>query len=179
MPRNSLEEILEGCKTGDSGSYRELLNLYGKRCYSYFYRLTGDSHLSEDLLGQLFIKLVKKIGTFRGDNFDAWLFTIASNIFRDYLRAKQRRQDALDGSVERARYESTQSFDEHPQSDRLQVEMEKLDADTRELIVMRFYGQLSFKEMARIRGEPLGTTLSKLHRGLAKLKELMEQNENE
>ena len=46
--------------------------------------------------------------------------------------------------------------------------------DTRELIMLRFYSQASFKEIAAIRSEPIGTTLSKLHRGLKKLQKLME-----
>jgi len=57
----------------------------------------------------------------------------------------------------------------------LQIQLEKLDAETRELIMLRFYSQLSFKEMAEMRGEPIGTTLSKVHRGLKKLRERMEQ----
>ena len=58
--------------------------------------------------------------------------------------------------------------------DRLQVQLNRLDADTRELIMLRFYSELSFKEIARVRGEPIGTALSKLHRGLKKLRVLME-----
>jgi RNA polymerase sigma-70 factor (ECF subfamily) len=58
--------------------------------------------------------------------------------------------------------------------DKLQVQLARLDADTKELIMLRFYSQLSFKEMAKIRSEPIGTTLSKLHRGLKRLRELME-----
>jgi len=52
--------------------------------------------------------------------------------------------------------------------------LSRLDADTRDLIVLRYYSELSFKEIAEMRSEPLGTALSKLHRGLKKLRELME-----
>jgi RNA polymerase sigma-70 factor (ECF subfamily) len=58
-------------------------------------------------------------------------------------------------------------------SDRLQVKLARLDADTRELIMLRFYSQLSLKEIAHMRSEPIGTTLSKLHRGLKRLRELI------
>ena len=57
--------------------------------------------------------------------------------------------------------------------DKLQIQLGKLNDDTRELIMLRFYSQLSLKEMAVIRREPIGTTLSKLHRGLKRLRELM------
>jgi RNA polymerase sigma-70 factor (ECF subfamily) len=58
--------------------------------------------------------------------------------------------------------------------DKLQVQLNRLDADTRDLILLRFYSELSFKEIAELRSEPIGTALSKLHRGLKKLRELME-----
>ena len=56
----------------------------------------------------------------------------------------------------------------------LQVALEKLDDDTAEMITLRYYGQLSFKELAQLRNEPIGTTLSKVHRGVKKLREIME-----
>jgi RNA polymerase sigma-70 factor (ECF subfamily) len=56
----------------------------------------------------------------------------------------------------------------------LQIQLDRLDKDTRELIMLRFYSDLSFKEIAEMRSEPIGTTLAKLHRGLKKLKEFME-----
>ena len=52
--------------------------------------------------------------------------------------------------------------------------LKRLDADTRELSMLRFYSQLSFKEIAKMRSEPIGTTLAKLHRGLKRLREFME-----
>ena len=69
----------------------------------------------------------------------------------------------------------TQKSDaKHEKLDRLQIQLARLDADTQELIMLRFYSELSFKEIAELRSEPLGTALSKLHRGLKKLREYME-----
>ena len=59
-------------------------------------------------------------------------------------------------------------------ADTLQIQLEKLDAETAELLMLRFYGGFSFKELAEMRSEPIGTTLSKVHRGLKRLRELME-----
>jgi DNA-directed RNA polymerase specialized sigma24 family protein len=53
--------------------------MYAGRCYGYFYRLTGDRDLSDELLSELFIKLVEKIGSYKGGAFESWLFKIASN----------------------------------------------------------------------------------------------------
>ena len=58
--------------------------------------------------------------------------------------------------------------------DDLQAALEKLDVETRELILKRYFGEMSFKELSSLNNEPIGTTLAKVHRGLKKLRSLME-----
>lgn len=149
--------------------------MYGNRCYGYFYRLTGNREKSNDLLSQLFVKLVEKIHSFKGGSFDGWIFTIASNIFRDQLRFQLRQKKLLEDKAEQIRAEKPTTRAESEVVDMLQIALGKLDAETAELLVKRFYGELSFKELAELRKEPIGTTLSKVHRGLKKLKEIMEK----
>jgi RNA polymerase sigma-70 factor (ECF subfamily) len=144
--------------------------------YGYFYRLTGNPELSDDLLSQLFVKLVTKIGSFRAGSFEGWLFKIASNLFNDHLRAKQREKKLLETRAKQLDLEPKgHTHYQDQQTDNLQIQLQKLDADTRELITLRFYSQLSFKELSKIRCEPIGTTLAKVHRGLKKLRKLMEE----
>ena len=170
-----LIEIIAGCKDGDSESFSELVDLYARRCYGYFYRLCGDRSLSDDLLGELFVKLVEKIESYKGGAFESWLFKVASNIFYDHLRSRQRQQKLLEAHKAELELEQQYArYDDGEISDKLQKQLAKLDDDTRQLIVLRFYSQMSFKEMAEMRSEPIGTTLSKLHRGLKKLRQLME-----
>lgn len=171
---DDLAQIIIGCKNKDSKCFSQIVDMYASRCYGYFYRLTGNNDLSDELLSELFVKLVEKIGSYKGGSFEGWLFKIASNIFHDYLRGKQRRKKLLDvqkKQIESRITEPKQSDNE--QIDKLQIQLRKLDTNTRELIMLRFYSQLSFKEIAVIRSEPIGTTLAKLHRGLKKLRELM------
>jgi len=171
---DDLAQIIIGCKNKDSKCFSQVVDMYASRCYGYFYRLTGNNDLSDELLSELFVKLVEKIGSYKGGSFEGWLFKIASNIFHDYLRGKQRRKKMLDvqkKQIESRIIEPKQSDNE--QIDKLQIQLRKLDTDTRELIMLRFYSQLSFKEIAVIRSEPIGTTLAKLHRGLKKLRKLM------
>ena len=172
---NNLAEIINGCKAGEAESFEKLIDIYARRCYGYFYRLTGNNEVSDDLLSELFVKLVGKISSYKGGSFESWLFKIASNIFHDYLRGKQRRKKLLEvrkRQLETKIAETGKAEDER--IDKLQIQLEKLDADTRELIMLRYYSQLSFRELAQMRSEPIGTTLSKVHRGLKKLRELME-----
>ena len=170
-----LTRIITGCKKGNAECFSQLVDIYSRRCYGYFYRLTGRREISDDLLSELFVKLVEKISSYKGGSFESWLFKIASNVFHDYLRSKQRYKKLLE--VQKKQLESEVTEPKHSEDDRadkLQKELDKLDADTRELIMLRFYSQLSFKEIAEMRSEPIGTTLSKLHRGVKRLRELME-----
>ena len=82
---DEIAQIIVGCKAGDSESFEKLIDMYAGRCYGYFYRLTGNRQVSDDLLSELLFKLVVKIGSFKGGSFTAWLFKTASNIFHDYL----------------------------------------------------------------------------------------------
>ncbi len=172
-----LTRIIAGCKSGDADSFAQMVDIYARRCFGYFYRLTGDRDLSEELLSILFMRLVEKIGSYQGGSFESWLFRIAANIFHDHLRARKRRKNLW--NARRTELESLptglpKSDGKDERLDRLQVQLDRLDADTRELIMLRFHSELSFKEIAKLRSEPIGTTLSKLHRGLKKLRELME-----
>jgi RNA polymerase sigma-70 factor (ECF subfamily) len=173
-----LEEIIAGCQEGDAESFSRLVDLYSRRCYGYFFRMTGSRAVSDDLLSELFVKLVEKIGTFKGESFDSWLFKVTSNVFHDYLRRKYRdgkviesRKEELEERIKQEQRRGSRKEDE--QMDKLQEKIERLDGQTRELIMLRFYSQLSFKEIAKMRGEPIGTVMSKVHRGVRRLRELM------
>ena len=168
--------MITGCKDGDGESFSQIVDMYSGRCYGYFYRLTGNREVSDDLLSELFVKLVQKIKSYHGGSFENWLFRIASNLFYDYLRVKQREKKLLEyQQQQQLELEKPPSrHDDSERIDKLQVQLGKLDADTKELIMLRFYSQLSFKEIAQMRSEPIGTTLSKMHRGLNKLRKVME-----
>ena len=172
---DGLARIIKGCKNGDAKCFSQVVDLYANRCYGYFYRLTGNKDLSGELLSELFVKLVEKITSYKGGSFESWLFRIASNIFNDYLRSKQRQKKLLDFHKEQLESEITEPKKSgNEKIDLLQIQLKKMDADTRELIMLRFYSELSFKEIAKMRSEPIGTTLAKMHRGMKKLRELME-----
>ncbi len=172
---DELQQIIDGCKNGSEESFSRLVDIYSGRCYGFFYRLSGDRDLSDDLLSELFVRLVEKISTYKGGSFGGWLFTTAYNIFQDYLRGKHRRGKLLEGRRDLVELEQAAGGkDDDEVMDELQKQLSKLDSEAKELILMRYYGQLSFKELSEARGEPIGTVLSKVHRGLKKLRARME-----
>lgn len=174
--QHQLENLIQKCKKGDSQAFNELIQRYSNRCYGYFYRLTGRADLSDELLSDLFIRLVRKIGSFKTGSFEKWIFTVASNIFRDYLRRHYRQNRLLAEKADLLRRNQNETKPEPEIFDALHLALEKLDPDTAELITLRYFSQLSFKELAEMRGEPIGTTLSKVHRGIRKLRKIMEES---
>lgn len=175
--KQELSTFIKRLQKRDAKAFDELVKRYGKRCYGYFYRLCGNPELSEEFVSELFLKLVEKIGTFEGGSFDKWLFAVASNQFRDYLRRQYRYKRLLDEAGDQQRREAEERRErtgDRAVFDRLQWAMKRLDKETAELLVLRYYSRMGFKELAEIRNEPVGTTLSKVHRGLKKLRILMD-----
>jgi RNA polymerase sigma-70 factor (ECF subfamily) len=173
-----VKEIVSLARRGDEGAFSQLVDIYASRLFGYLYRLTGNRDDANELLSELFLKMVEKIGTCRPETFEAWIFRIAANLFTDYLRSKKRREKML-LRIE----EQVQEGTETPQSDdlptdKLTRQLQRLEPETAEIIVMRYYSQLSFEELAKVRKEPIGTVLSKVHRGLKKLRELMEESDD-
>lgn len=160
--------IVKACKKGDTKAFEALVDVYSPVLYSYFYCLTKSSHQSEDLLSDVYLKTVRNIKSCDADKFTAWIFTVASNAFRDFLRRRKNEfscdEDFWENVRDQRRIESIESQD-------IFQELDKLSEDTREMILMRFYSGLSFSEIARINGLPIGTVLSKIHRGINKIKE--------
>ncbi len=176
MAENSdLTTTIEGCREGRPEAFEVLVDHFSERLYGYFYRLVGNRDICDELLSTLFLKLVRSIKDFAGGNFEAWLFRMASNTFYDYLREKQRHRKMMQYQQQQYDCEpKAAGVHENEMADELQKQLEQLDEGTREVIMLRYYSDLSFKQIAEMRAEPIGTTLSKLHRGLKKLRELME-----
>ena len=172
-----LNALVVRCQSGNEEAFTELVNEFSGGCYGYFYRLTGNAEVSNDLLSELFMKLVEKIGSFKGGSFKSWLYRVASNIFYDYLRHRQRQKRLLDGKVERLEVPYNTVGSELENKDQLQAALSHLDKDTIELLMLRFYSGMSFKELSTHRNEPIGTTLAKVRRALIKLRGIMSNEE--
>ncbi len=184
-----LAEVIERARSRDPGAFDLLVDTYGSRMFGYFFRLTGSRDDADDLLQELFIRVVRTIPTYRHEHhFDAWLFRIATNLVRDRLRRIRAGRNA--GLDHRGTGDSDDGdpLEEHPdlaaaapqdamlraeQVDRLQLAIDRLPGQEREVICLRHFSGLSFREIAETMGTPLGTALARAHRGLARLRELM------
>ena len=172
--RPEIYALVEKAKEGSREALGQLAECYIARLYGFFFRLTANRDISEELVSELFLRLVKKIKYCESGSFEKWLFTVASNLFRDHLRKQYRTRKILEQKLRQEEEESIEQKSEPEYSDRLQEALGRLDPETAELIMMRFYGDMSFKELAETKDEPIGTILSRVHRGLKKVKEYME-----
>ena len=183
MDPEQLASLIERAQRRDTAALDEIVQAYAPRLFGYFYRLARPE--AEDLLQELFLRMVRMIGTYQHDGrFDAWLFRIAANLVRDRVR-RARRGTEGDVSGAEALYQMPADSAELPdeqvsvdeQCDRLQQAIEQLPPTEREVIMLRHFSQLSFQEIADMMQTPLGTALARAHRGLRHLRELMESGE--
>ena len=185
-PRSEISEdwasVVRRAKGLDAAAFEEIVDAYAGRLYGFFQRMLGGREEAEDLVQEVFVRVVKAIAEYREEGrFEAWLFRIAGNLARDRLR-REPRESAL-GDREGNRQEelgigtdTCLSLERREDSDRLQKCLTKLPTAEREVILMRHYGELSFAEIAEYTAAPLGTVLSRAHRGLAKLRQWMESS---
>jgi len=185
MDTDPLADLIRRAQQRRPEAYDELIDAYSPRLYGYFYRLTRSRHDAEDLLQEVFVRLVRTIGDYQHDGrFDAWLFRIAANLVRDrFRRVRTSRQmpgatdeqgrDLLADVPDEATDSPAARLERHEQIDRLQQAISQLPEVEREVILLRHFSQLPFREIADIMDTPLGTALARAHRGLARLRELM------
>ena len=188
MNTEQLRETIAQAKTGDARAYQRLLAGFGPRLYGYFYRATGRHHDAEDLLGELTLRLVRTLQTYRDQGrVEPWLFRIAANMVRARSGRKRTRPQPASLSFEddqgRTMADALPAADRDVDEDMLSAEMsasledalQSLDETTRQMILLRHFGDMSFKDIAEMFQCPLGTALAKVHRGLQRLRYELER----
>ena len=188
MDPDNLGAMIASAQAGSAEAYEGLLEAYGHRLYGFFLRATGDHHDAEDLVGEIMLRLVSHLKDYdECGRFDAWLFRMAANLVRDRFRRSktaprmislpQADRSATPGDPLRA---SQPGVDSGILADetgaRVNEALLTLEASTREMILLRHFGELSFRQIAELTGRPIGTVLAKVHRGLRTLRKHMEQH---
>lgn len=189
MEPQQLRTIIASAKEGDAEAYASLLEAYGRRLYGYFLQTTRNHHDAEDLLSEISLRLVRQLGRYEHqDRFEQWLFRIAANLVRDRIRRSKARPTVASLS---ARDDDSAPLAERLEgnspevdaklrlaeaSDEMQAALNKLDETTRQMILLRHLGEMSFRELAEVFQCPLGTVLAKVHRGLKALRKTVSGN---
>ena len=163
-------EIVESCRRGDREAFRTLYDAYKDRVYSialYFFH--GDRAVAGDVTQQVFLKLMTTIGQFRGDaEFSTWLYRLAVNACMDV--ARRRKSD--EGFAARSRHDvfaGTGSQEDELVRQELagsvRAAVAALPPKLRIAMLLRYFDDLSYEQMAKALRCSRGTVASRLNRG--------------
>lgn len=169
-------ECLGRCRAGDPAAFAELVDRHKEAVYRWIYSWVGRKESAEELAQDVFLKAFRDLGNFRGDSkFSTWLHQIALNRCRDHWRSRQRKPESLGADKVFAKLESSQESAEQAAAGRQDAEalrsaMTELPDIYREAISLRFFGDLSYDEIATLLGESLSSVKMRVTRGLARLR---------
>ena len=177
--------IARGLKRQDPDLLDQLIEQYQHRLLRYLLFLTGNREVSEDLFQETWMRVLLRGSQYNGKaRFDTWLFTIARNLVIDLSR--KRTAISLDELSESSEDERPIEFPIDEPSPLQQIQtgedraevtevLHKLESNSREVLVLRFFEELSLEEIAGVTKAPLSTVKSRLYRGLAALRPEIEK----
>lgn len=148
---------------------------YCKCVYNFLYKLTNDIELSEELTQETFYTAIKKINTLnKKESIRTWLYQIAKNKWKDYLKKNKKANIDLDeNTVENlvANYDIEEDMIAKDNIIEFYKKIHMLDIDTREIIYLKIIRNFTFKEISQILGKNEEWARKKFYRGKLKLKE--------
>lgn len=177
------EELLQGHRSGQKGAFETLMQRRGGELYRFLARYLGDRSLADDVFQDTFLQVHLSAESFDPTRrLKPWLFTIAANKARDALRTRSRRSaTALDARVassdeDSAAFVNLLKADVEAPGERLETAelrqgvqkvVLEMPEHLRDVLLLSYFHQFSYKEMADILGVPLGTVKSRLHAAVA------------
>jgi RNA polymerase sigma-70 factor, ECF subfamily len=180
---DALTDLLARAAAGDDSAWAQLVNLYARRLFALARSRLGSVDLAEEIVQSVLVTVATKVtaGEYtESGRFEPWLFRVAMNRIRDEIRRQRRSIVETNGYLpEQAEPEDGRigdTGDDDGQKDALRVALGKLPEADREVIELRHHGAMSFKEIAAMTGEPMGTLLARHHRALRKLRAMIEKD---
>jgi RNA polymerase sigma-70 factor (ECF subfamily) len=179
---DSDESLALRLRSGDTVAGELLARRYQLALVRYLHRLSGSDHLAEELHQQTWLSVLDHIDRFdprsTPGGFKAWLFRIATNKANDHWRSRGREKAATEGlklvgeeplPAAGERLESTE------QQQKLKKAIAQLPEAQRQVLLLRYYSNMKFVEIAASLGCPLNTALGRMHKATLKLRQIMEQ----
>lgn len=183
------EELALLYSAGDNKAFDELLARNQQKLFSYILFVVGDYEMANDVFQDTFVKIIIKLQEGKYTNsgkFSFWSTRIAHNIIMDrYRRQKSEhivepnsendlshlRNDALTEGNRESEYVNTQIMDD------VRHMMDSLPTTQREVVYMRYYQDLSFKEIAEITGVSINTSLGRMRYALINMRRMAKQHQ--
>jgi len=175
-------------KEGDLDNMSPLFERYKKPMYGFFYGLNREQELSEDLVQNTFLRILKYRHLFRGEpagqagggDFRAWMFHIARNVNNDHHRKKRvKATEDLENWQERVGHHENQSkeMQEDEEHRMLSMAMDRLPDDKREVLLLSKFEEKKYSEIGVVLGCSEGAVKVKVFRALQELKVIYKQLE--
>jgi RNA polymerase sigma-70 factor (ECF subfamily) len=180
------EELVARSKTGDLESFNQLVRRWERPIFALAYRTLGREEDARDVTQETFLRAFRALSGFKGDaKFSSWLYRIALNLCRDWIR-KERRAPIVavpDGveveqlAAERGPVASVEDLAARAELSRgVAKAMARLPQEQRQAIILKEYHGLTFQEIADLMRCPLSTVKTRVYQGLSTLrKELGDQ----
>jgi RNA polymerase sigma-70 factor (ECF subfamily) len=179
------KSLIDAHIQGDTTAFSELVRRYGDSLLGYLTRMTGRREQAEDLFQETFKRVHEKADTFRGTRIKSWLFAIATNVAIDGMRKSKRlhvvsldqKLDCNDGNCQElsavalsdSSYEPSQKSIVDEQKELVRQALELLPSRQRATLVLAYYQQLSYSEVAQVLGCSIGTVKTQMYRALKTL----------
>jgi len=182
---NTDKSLIDAHRRGDPAAFGELVRRYGDSVLGYLIRMSGNREQAEDLFQETFKRVHEKAHTFRGPQFKGWLFKIATRVALDGMRQGKRIKavslnQQLDcdnpnseqlGAVALADNSCNPSEQalKAEQTEQVRRAIELLPARQRATLVLAYYQQLSYPDVAEVLGCSVGTVKTQMFRALRTL----------
>ena len=179
-----IEQLVAQAKRGDQKAFNDLLNLYWKDVYVFQLGKSRSEDEAEDITIKSFARAFDKIDTFDEKyKFKTWLFTISNNLYIDEMRKKKTETISIHKNpkeIHKIADEDPSPADQLIQEQnlaQLKAFIQQLKPHYQVVINMRFFQELSYKEMAEKIGEPMNNIKVKLLRAKKLLAEIINNSE--
>jgi RNA polymerase sigma-70 factor, ECF subfamily len=178
------EELVARTMTGDADSFNQLILRWERPIYALAYRTIGREEEARDIVQDTFLRAYRALPGFRGQaKFSSWLYRIALNLCRDWIRRQRRTPtvqapegvELADLASEQGPIESIEDLVARREMSRAVAEaMTQLPEEQRTAIILKEYHGLTFQEIADLQGCPLSTVKTRLYQGLSVLRRYLE-----
>ena len=174
------EELVARSRSGDAESFNQLISRWERPIYALAYRVIGREEDARDVTQETFLRAFRGLAAFKGQaKFSSWLYRIALNLCRDWIRRKKRSPIAtLPEDVELEDLASDAGATETVEdlvsrrelSELVEAAMARLPEEQRTAIILKEYHGMTFQEIADLQGCPLSTVKTRLYQGLSVLR---------
>ncbi|MBO5428200.1 MAG: sigma-70 family RNA polymerase sigma factor [Prevotella sp.] len=183
------EQLAVAYMDGNNGAFDLLLERNKTKLFSYILFVVRSRDVADDIFQDTFVKVIVKLqrGEYRpSGKFSAWLTRIAHNVIMDRFRSQQN-SSTVDVENEMARVEGDSLTDEPVENSFINEQtftdvkhlMDNLPPLQREVVFMRYFQEMSFKEIAEATGVSINTSLGRMHYAVNNLRKMVKNNNME